>query len=469
MRTDLNNNIRDERQRMLANESIGKLLLKLSLPAGIGMFVMALYNVVDTIFIGQVVGPLGIAGLTIIFPFQMVVMGLGMIVGIGGASVISRALGATDIDKAKRTLGNSIFLVIILGALIPIIGLANISFWLRLFGASEAIFPYSKDYLEIILLSTVFQIFAMGISQLVRAEGNARVPMISMLIGSVLNIVLDAIFILALNMGIRGAAIATVLSQIITSAYILHYYFFQNSSLTIHLKNFILDRSLVREIIAIGFGAFIRTAGTSLVTIITNRILISYGGDLAVASFGMAMRIMMFIFMPIISIGQGLQPIIGFAYGAKQFDRLLQAIKLAIVVATMLSIISFLIIYFLPTPIFYIFTNDVSLVSISSHAAKIIFLVAYLIGFQIVVSVVFQALGKAVPTFLTATSRQILFLLPLIFILPHFWQIEGIWLSFPIADGLSFILTLVLLIPQIRILKKAESSGRSEPLKARSE
>ncbi|MFC1943571.1 MATE family efflux transporter [Chloroflexota bacterium] len=459
----------DERQRMLASESIGKLLFKLSLPAGIGMFVMALYNVVDTIFIGQVVGPLGIAGLTIVFPFQMVVMGLGMIVGIGGASVISRALGATDIDKAERTLGNSIFLVIILGVLISVIGLANSSFWLRLFGSSETILPYSRDYLEIILLSTVFQMFAMGISHLIRAEGNARVPMISMMIGAGLNIVLDAIFILVLDMGIRGAAIATMLSQIIISAYIIHYYFFQNSSLTIHMKNFILDRSVVREIIAVGFGAFVRTTGTSLVTIIINRTLISYGGDLAVASFGMVMRIMMFIFMPIISIGQGLQPIIGFAYGAKRFDRLLRAIKLAVVMATMLSIISFLIMYFLPAPIFYIFTNDVLLISISSHAAKIIFLMAYLIGFQMVGSVVFQALGKAVPTFLTATSRQILFLLPLIFILPNFWQIDGIWLAFPIADGLSFILTLTLLLPQIRTLKIAELTAHGEPLPVGSE
>ncbi|MFC1906428.1 MATE family efflux transporter [Chloroflexota bacterium] len=463
MSVGANHGMRDARQERLANESIGKLLLKLSLPAGIGMFVMAFYNIVDTIFIGQIVGPLGIAGLTIVFPFQMVVMGLGMIVGIGGASLISRALGAADIDKAERTLGNSIFLVILLGILIPVIGLTNIGFWLRLLGASETILPYSRDYLEIILLSTVFQTFAMGISQLVRAEGNARVPMLSMLIGSGLNIVLDAVFILALDMGIRGAAIATMLSQITTSAYIVHYYYFKNSPLSIHLKNFLLDRSIVREIIAIGFGAFIRTTGTSLVTIIINRTLTSYGGDLAVASFGMVMRIMMFIFMPIMSIGQGLQPIIGFAYGARRFDRILKAVKLAIVVATMLSIISFLIIFFLPAPIFYIFTNDISLVTISSHAAKTIFFMSHLIGFQMVGSVIFQALGKVVPTFLTATSRQILFLLPLIYILPNFWQIDGIWLSFPIADGLSFALTLTLLIPQVRTIKKAELTARGEP------
>ncbi|MEE8413917.1 MAG: MATE family efflux transporter [Dehalococcoidales bacterium] len=454
---------------MLATESIGKLLFKLSLPAAVGMFVMALYNVVDTIFIGQVVGPLGIAGLTIIFPFQMVVMGLGMIVGIGGSSVISRALGAADIGKAERTLGNSVFLVIILGILIPVIGFSNIDFWLRLFGASDTILPYSRDYLEIILLSTVFMTFAMGISQLVRAEGNARVPMISMMIGASLNIVLDAIFILALDMGIRGAAIATMLSQVTTSLYIIHYYFFQNSSLKIHLKNFILDSSVVGEITAIGLGAFIRTTGGSLVTIIINRTLGAYGGDLGIASFGMAMRIMMFIFMPIMSVSQGLQPIIGFAYGAGRYDRLLQAIKLAIVVSTLLSIVSFSIIYFLPATVFSIFTTDASLVAASSHAAKIIFLAAFLIGFQIVGSVVFQALGKRLATLLTAVSRQILFLLPLIFILPKFWQIDGIWFSFPIADGLSFFMTLALLIPQLRAMKKSELAARSEPLPAGSE
>jgi len=210
----------DERQKMLANERIGKLLWKLSLPAGIGMFVMALYNVVDTIFIGQIVGPLGIAGLTIVFPVQILIMGAGMVIGIGGASLISRSLGARDFERAERTLGNAILLAIILGALITIVGLSNSSFWLRLIGASETILPYAKDYLDIILLGTVFRIFAMGISQLVRAEGNARVAMTCMLIGAILNILLDAVFILALKMGVKGAAIATVLSQVVTSLYI---------------------------------------------------------------------------------------------------------------------------------------------------------------------------------------------------------------------------------------------------------
>ncbi|MBA7480299.1 Multidrug export protein MepA [subsurface metagenome] len=446
----------DERQQMLANERIGKLLWKLSLPAGIGMFVMALYNVVDTIFIGQVVGPLGIAGLTIVFPIQILVMGIGLMIGIGGASLISRSLGARDFEKAERTLGNAILLAVILGVLIAIVGLSNSSFWLRLVGASETILPYAKDYLDIILLGTAFRIFAMGINQLVRAEGNARVAMISMLIGAILNILLDAVFILALRMGVKGAAIATVLSQVITSLYIIHYYLFQGSSVKVHMKNFVPKLIVIRGIMIIGFGSFVRMAGGSLVAIIVNRTLVAYGGDLAVAAYGMVHRVMMFAFMPIMSVGQGLQPILGFSYGAKRPDRALKVIKLSAIVATMFSIISFLFIFFFHAPIMRVFTNDASLVSAGSHAARLIFLAAYLIGFQMVGSVVFQALGKTVPTFVTATSRQILFLLPLVFILPKFLQLDGIWLSFPIADALSFILTLAFFIPQIRELRSME-------------
>jgi len=451
----------NERHQMLANERIGKLLWKLALPAGIGMFVMALYNVVDTIFIGYVVGTLGIAGLTIVFPIQILVMGMGMLIGIGGASLISRSLGAHDFQRAERTLGNAILLAVILGVLIAIIGLSNSSFWLRLIGASETILPYAKDYLDIILLGTVFRIFAMGVNQLVRAEGNARVAMISMLIGAILNILLDAVFILALRMGIKGAAIATVLSQVLTSLYIIRYYLSQNSSVKLHMKNFVPQCSVIRGIMAIGFGSFVRTAGGSLVAVIVNRTLVGYGGDLAVAAYGIVHRTMMFIFMPIISVGQGLQPILGFSYGARRSDRALQVIKLSAIVATIFSIISFLIIFFFPAPIMRIFTNDGSLVSAGSHAAKLIFLAAYLIGFQMVGSVVFQALGKAVPTFVTATSRQILFLLPLVFILPRFLQLDGVWLSFPIADALSFILTLALFIPQIRALRSMDLPAKT--------
>jgi putative MATE family efflux protein len=443
----------DKRQNMLANESMGKLLWKFSFPAGIGMFVMVLYNVVDTIFVGHVVGPVGIAALTIVFPIQMLIMCLGLLIGIGGASLVARLLGARDFDKAERALGNAIVSIVILGILFTFIGLSESSFWLKLMGASEEVLPYSKVYLDIILLGAVFRIFAMGVNNLVRAEGNAIVPMISMLIGATLNVLLDAFFIIGLAMGIRGAAIATVLSQITTSIYLIHYYLFRNSTLKIHLKNFILKYTIIYEIAAIGLSAFVRNASSSFAIIILNRTLVAYSGDLAVAAYGIVNRVMYFVLMPNISIGQGLLPILGFTYGAKRNDRALQVIKLSIIVATIFSVISCLIIYIFTNPIMRIFTTDNLLIVESTHAARLIFLLFYFVGFQVVGSVVFQAIGKAVPAFLIATSRQFLFLLPLILILPKFFQLNGVWLSFPIADGLSFILTLFLLIPYILELR----------------
>ncbi len=446
----------DKRQEMLAKEKIGKLLWKLSLPAAVGAFVMALYNIVDTIFIGQVVGPLGIAGLTIVFPLQIIGMGIGMMVGMGGSSLVSRALGAGDIKKGERTLGNAIFYTAVIGVVVTVVGLSKLSFWLRLVGASETILPYAKDYLGIILIGMTFRICGMGLSQLIRAEGNARVAMMCMVAGFALNIVLDAVFVLVLGMGIRGAAIATVISEAVTFLYVFHYYLFQNSSLKIHIRNLKPELSVTREIMAIGFGSFVMTIGGSFVQIVMNRTLVFYGGDMGVAAYGMAHRTMMFIFIPIMSVGQGLQPILGFSYGARRSDRALAAIKLAVTVATIFAVIAFTVIFFLPTSLMRIFTQDSGLISVGAYAMRRIFFVAYLLGFQMVGSTVFQALGKAVPTFLTSTSRQMLFLLPLVFILPRFLQLDGVWLSFPISDLLSFILTLGLFIPQIRKLRSGD-------------
>ncbi len=461
--------MRDKRQEMLATEKIGKLLWKLSLPAAIGGAVMCAYQIVEIIFVGQVVGPTGIAGVALVWPVQMLAMGTGQIIGIGGASLVSRALGAGDIDKAERTLGNAILYSIIIGILVTIIGLPNINFWLKLIGASATILPYAKDYLGIILIGMVFRICGMGISQIIRAEGNARVAMICMVISSVLSIVLDAVFILALKMGVKGAALASVLSDAFTFFFILHYYRFQNSSLKLHLKNFIPERSVTKEIMAIGFGPFVTTIGGSFVMIILNRTVVTYGGDLAVAAFGMVQRAMMFITLPVMSVGQGVQPIIGFSYGASRSDRTLAAIRLSLVVATIFAFIAFLIIFFFPTPLMRIFTQDSGLLSVSSYAAKRIFFFVYLVGFQMVSQTVFQALGKAVATFLATVSRQMLFLLPLILILPRFWQLEGVWLAVPVADVLSFILTLVIFLREIRNLKSLDIPSGTEQFSSRPE
>jgi len=446
----------DKRQEMLANGKVGKVLWTLSYPAAIGAAVMALYNVVDTIFIGQMVGPLGIAGLTIVFPLQILGMGMGAMIGMGASSLISRTLGSGDISKSERTLGNAIFYSLVIGILITIVGLSNSSFWLRLVGASDTILPYAKSYFDIILIGMVFRIGGMGLSQLIRAEGNARVAMMCMVVSFALNIVLDAVFVLGLRMGIQGAAIATVIAEAFTTLLVIYYYLFQNSTLKIRVKNFIPDARVTREIMAIGLGAFVMTAGGSFVVIVVNKMLTSYGGDMAVASFGIINRTMTLFFIPIMSISQGLQPLLGFAYGANRPERALASIKLAITVATGFAIVSFVIIQLFAEPLMHMFTQDVELIESSANAGRILFLVAYLIGFQMVGQVVFQALGKALPTFLVSTSRQLLFLLPAIFILPRFWGLDGIWYSVPVSDGLSFLLTLGLLLFQIKELRSGK-------------
>jgi len=439
---------------VLDDDRIGRLLLKLSLPAFMGMFVMALYNVVDTIFIGHYVGPLGIAALSIVFPIQMLTMGIGMMMGMGGASLISRLIGAGNTARAERALGNSVTFAIIVSIALTIAGLSNPDLWLRLMGASETILPYARDYMTVILVGVVFRTFAMSQNFLIRATGNARVPMIGMVMGAGLNIVLDAIFIISLGMGVKGAALATVIAQLITSLYFLSYCLSGKSFLRVHLQNLIIRWDILKSILAIGISSFARTAAQSLAVVFINRTLLAFGGDLAISSYGLIQRIMIFAIMPSIVIGQGMQPILGFNYGAKRYDRALQVIKIAIIAATSYSIIAFFALYFAPELFARVFTTDSDLIVLTAYAARHIFFAVYLIGFIIVGSIVFQAIGKATQAFVTAVARPALFLLPLVFILPNYWQLDGAWLAFPITDALTSILVLVLLIPEIKMFRK---------------
>jgi putative MATE family efflux protein len=449
-------------QSVLDDDRIGRLLLKLSLPTFFGMFVMTLYNVIDTIFIGHYVGHLGIAGLSIVFPIQMVSIGIGEMTGMGGASVVSRLIGAGNVPRAERTVGNAITANILLSAILMAVGLSNTDFWLRLMGSSETILPYARDYMTIILIGMFFMTFAMALNNLIRAEGNARIPMTGMIIGAVLNIILDAVFIIPLGMGIKGAALATVIAQLISVLYFMNYYFSGKSFLKIHSKNLIIEWDILKAILAIGVASFGRLVAASLSAIFVNRMLVAYGGDYAVSAFGIIHRIMMFAIMPGIVIGGGLQPILGFNYGAKHYDRALKVIKLAIAAATACCVVVFMVLYFVPEPFIHIFTTDTELIALGSYAAKRIFLALYLIGFIMVGSLVFQSIGKATQSFVTAISRPLLFLIPLIFILPRFLQLDGVWLAFPIADALTFILTLILLIPQIKELKSAGMSAKTQ-------
>ena len=427
---------------VLADKRIGRLMFKLTIPAFMGMFVMTLYNVIDTIFIGHYVGTDGIAGLSIVFPIQMLAMGMGMLTGMGGASVVSRLIGAQNVARAERALGNALCLNIILSTVIMVVGLSAAEFWLGLVGASETIMPYALDYMTFILVGMIFQTFSMANNGLITSEGNARVAMMGMVIGAGSNIVLDALFIIPLDMGIKGAAIATTLAHLI-SAY-----------LRIHLKNFILELGIIKDIMIMGVSALGRTFAGSLSAIFVNRALAEYGGDYAISTFGILNRIMMFATMPGMVVGHGLQPILGYNFGAKRYDLALKSIKIAMTVSTSWCIIAFFLLYFVPAPFIQIFSSDTELIEMASSASRNIFLVLYLMGLVFTGSMVFMAIGKAKEAFITSITQRALFLVPLVFILPPAMGIDGVWLSFPVSDGLSFILTLALLIPVWRQFKR---------------
>ena len=452
------------RQNILDDDRIGQLMLKLSLPALVGLLVMTMYNVVDTIFVGHYVGPLGIAGLTIVFPAQMLAMAIGQMMGMGGASLISRLIGAGNIHRAEHALGNALTAAVVLSVIVMIAGLSNTDMWLRLMGASETVLPYAREYMSIILIALPFKTIAMAQSSLIRAEGNARVPMTGMIIGAVLNIILDAIFIILLDMGIRGAALGTLIASLVTVLYFMRYYLSGKSFLKIHTKSLVIEWGILGAILAIGIAAFANLSASSVTVVFINRALATLGGDVAISAYGLVNRIMMFAFMPGIVIAQGLQPILGFNYGAKRYDRVLKAIKIAVIAATTFSVIVFLAVYFAPEVFIRVFTTDGEVIAVGSYAVRRIFFLRYLIGFIIVGSTVFQAMGKAPQAFVTAIARPVLFLLPLVFILPNYWQLDGVWLAFPVTDVLTFILVLVLIIPQIRVFRRLDQENRSQGL-----
>jgi putative MATE family efflux protein len=458
--------INQRNQNVLDDDRIGRLLLKLSLPTFFGMFVMTLYNVVDTIFIGHYIGPLGIAGLSIVFPLQMISVGIGEMTGMGGASLISRSIGAGDIAKAERTLGNALTANIVLSVVLMVVCLSMPDFWLRLMGSSETILPYARDYMTIIIIGMLFMTFSMAMNNLIRSEGNARTPMIGMIIGAVTNIILDAVFIIPLGMGIQGAALATVISQMVSVAFFMRYYFSGKSFLKIYFHNLAIRWQILKEILAIGIASFSRMVAVSFSAIFVNRMLILYGGDIAISAFGIIHRILMFVIMPGIVIGGGMQPILGFNYGAKRYDRAIKVILIAIGVAFACGLFVFGVLFFAPEPFIHIFTNDAGLITHTIYAARRIFLALAIIGTMMVGSLIFQSIGKAFQSFVTSVARPILFLIPLVFVLPPILGLDGVWLAFPISDGLSFLLTLLLLIPQLRELghkKRLAQEGLIEP------
>lgn len=440
------------RSTMLANEKIGKLLFNLSMPAIVGMLVQALYNVVDAIFVGQVVGAVGISAIAVVFPIQMLTMALAQTIGVGGASLISRRMGAGAYDEVGLTFGNMLLLAGILGLALLITAFAVTEPVLRLFGTTPEIMATSKAYFQIIAVSFPLMTLLMCTNNAARAEGNAKVAMTVMLIGAILNILLDPLFIFVLDMGVRGAAIATVAAHFIAACFLVAYFVTGRSEIPIGSRFIHLNSAIVKEIVAVGSATLARFGAMSFTTALLNNTVGSFGGATAIAAFAIIFRILSFIFMPLMGLNQGLQPIIGFNFGAKNIPRVRQSLKIAMGTATAASVGGFLILILFPEAIVGIFSKDADLLVTSSEVLNYLVIGLPLVGFQTIGAGLFQALGKAVPALLLALSRQVLILIPLILILPKFWGLQGVWLSFPIADGLSFVLTLAVVITVMKSL-----------------
>lgn len=433
----------------LGTESVGKLLLKLSTPAIIGMMVQTLYNIVDTIFIGQGVGPIGIAGLTIVFPIQMLIMALGMTIGVGGASIISRSLGAQNMERARLTLGNLFVLAISSSLVVAILGRILAVPLLRLFGATETILPYSLEYFNVILIGAVFLNFSIVGNSVIRAEGKAKIAMITMSVSAIINIILDPIFIFGFDMGIRGAAVATVISQMVMAGYLFYYFTSGKSIMTFTWRAIRLKADIVKETFAVGASSLARNSASSISAIIINNTLAMYGGDITIAVYGTMNRLFMFAFMPMFGIIQGMQPIVGYNYGARQYQRVIRAIKLANLTTTMVATVAFLCFMLIPGLLLRVFSSDAELIRVGTSAIRIMALAFPVIGVQVVGGSVYQSLGKALPALVLSMARQILFLIPLVVILPIFFGLTGVWLAFVFSDILAFAITYILLNREI--------------------
>ena len=440
----------------LGSEPIGSLLMRMSAPAMVGMLVQAFYNLTDTIFVGRGVGPLGIAGIVIAFPIQILVMAFAQVIGIGGASIVSRSLGAGNPERADRVLGNLFTLVLGISLTIAILGSLYAVPLLKLFGATETILPYGLDYVRVIVLGSPFFMFAMAANAIVRAEGNAKVAMWTMIISGLLNIALDPLFIFVFGWGIRGAALATVLAQATTVVYLLYYFLGGRSSLRAKRSDLRLEGKLVWEMFTVGGGSGLRSAAGSITTIILNHALGNYGGDLAIAAFGVINRLLMFFLLPMFGIVQGMLPIVGFNYGAQNFDRARRTIRLSNIVTTVFALVVSAVLAIFPRFFLGIFSNDQELVNLGTRVLPIVVIALPTVGFQVIAAGMYQALGHALPAAILALLRQVILLTPLIIILPRFFDLAGIWLAFPIADAAAAIVTAWMLVLAMRELRNID-------------
>lgn len=439
----------------LGHEPIGRLLLNYALPAIVGTLVMGLYNIVDRIYIGQGVGPEAISGLAITFPVMTLSAACGMLIGAGGGARISIVLGKGDRDMARHILGNSLILTLIIASVYSTINLIWMDPILKAFGATDVTIPYATDYLQIIIPFTILNNLSFGFNNMMRASGYPRKAMYTMLISAIANVILDPIFIFVFKMGIQGAAIATVISMSITLTWVMLHFANPKHTVSFCRSGFKLNKRIIGGILSIGMSPFLINATASLVNVLFNRMLLTHGGDLAIGAFGIINSFAMIIVMLMIGLCQGMQPIVGYNYGARQFDRVEEVFKKTVLVATGFSMLGFLIAFFFPEMIVNAFTTDKELTEIASHGLRMVLLAFPIVGFQIVTTNFFQSLGMAWKAIFLSLSRQVLFLIPMVWLLPRFFDLNGVWIASPVSDFVSGIVAVIFLAYQWKRLNAA--------------
>ncbi|WP_297521513.1 MATE family efflux transporter [uncultured Clostridium sp.] len=447
-----------DNNKELGRESIIRLLFKYSVPAIIAMMVNALYTVVDRMFIGRIpgVGAIAMSGVGMTMPIICIIMGIGMLIGVGSAASISIKLGQQKRAMAEKILGNAVTLTVISSVIITFLGILFSEDILSILGASKETLTYAKQFIDIILIGTIFNMLGFSLNQCIRSDGNPKIAMITMLIGAVINIILDPIFIFGFGWGIEGAAFATIVSQFVSAIWIILYFITGKSSLKLKKENLAIDTKLVKGICAIGMAPCAMQIAASMVQIVSNKSLITYGGDLAAGAMAIISSISMIFLMPIFGMNQGSQPIIGYNIGAKNYGRAKKAVFYPVIGATIVVMIAFLTTQLFPEAFIKMFNNDPKLVKPAVTGLRIYLCMLPVVGFQIICANYFQASGKAKIAMFLSLLRQVFFLIPLMLILPKFFGLNGVWLAGPISDLASAIVTSFFIYKEVKILNKLE-------------
>ena len=429
----------DQATARLGSERVGKLLLDYSIPAVIGMVMASLYNIVDRIFIGQGVGPLAISGLALTFPLMTLVMAIGTLVGVGASARISIVLGMNDVRWARNILGNAFVLTFLFSAVLITFSMLYLDDILLAFGGSAQTIPYAKDYLRIVIPGSVLSNLSYSFSGVMRATGYPRKSMYTILIGVGLNVILDPVFIFGLNMGIEGAAVATVISMFVSMLFVMSHFFNTKHQVHFRVGCFRPKVRIIRNIVSIGMAPFLMNLAASVVNIIMNNQLVREGGDLAIGAFGIINSFGMLIVMCVLGLCQGMQPIVGFNYGAGQHKRVQDTLWLVIITSTVIMGIGCLCSVLFPEIIARAFTNDPELIEVTANGLRISLLVFVVVGSQISISQFFQSIGIAWKAMFLSLSRQCLFLIPALLTFPHVWGLDGVWYASPFSDFIAAV------------------------------